>query len=121
MLAGKSLIFSQSAAVFSATSSDSTFSGRPVDQAVTRIWQARSRVQISSNGLADGAGGHQHPVVAHQQAAFIRQQPRQPRPLGDGIRHPAVQRIDRHALKVARGVWSTGRICGSSRQATLVA
>jgi hypothetical protein len=59
-------------------------------------------------------------VVAHQQAAFIRQQPGQPRPFGDGIRHPAVQRIHRHAIKIARAILIDRQDLRFARQATLV-
>ena len=43
-------------------------------------------------------------MVAHQQAAFIRQQPRQPRAFGGGVRHAAVQRVDGDAVKIASSV-----------------
>jgi len=99
----KSAIPSQPTAVFSATSSDSTRNGCPVDQAVTRIWQARQGPDIVER-FSDVRRHHHHPVVAHQQTPLVTQQPGQACPFGFGVGHAAIHLIHRDAVEIARGV-----------------
>ncbi len=95
---------SQARAVFSATSSDSTRSGCPVDQAVTRIWHARSST--------DGRSSDHHAVVAHQQTALAIEQAGQACAFGLGIGHAAIELIHRDTVEIACGVlvdrWDMG-------------
>ena len=48
-------------------------------------------------------------MIPHQQAAFVRQQARQPGAFCRGVRHPAVQRIDGDPVKIAGRVLVDGQ------------